>query len=186
MRRESAVHISAFIGLPGLRVRLTNTVNLSSVSLNATSSGVVSLHVSSDRVVVIDWTLMTVIFRSLARTSVCSEERSDLLLLWKRSLITDSITPSLSVSAATAAIGTYLAIYSTLLEYSSVGSESSTCFPWGSDRFVTCGSKYRILSFRISDSRRGRMRVIGIESGRSKSATRSRKTLANLLVLSGT
>jgi len=54
MRRESALHISACIDLPGLLVRLTNTVNFSSVSLNATSSGVVSLHVSSDRVMVID------------------------------------------------------------------------------------------------------------------------------------
>jgi hypothetical protein len=94
IRLESAPHISGSISLPWLLVRLTNTVNLSSVSLNATSSGLVSLHVSSDRVVVIDWTLMTLILRSLASCLVCSEEKSDLSLLWKRSLITE-IEPAL-------------------------------------------------------------------------------------------
>src|SRR5260370_41245909 len=122
MRRESAPHTSAFIDLPGLLVRLTNTVNLSSVSLNATSSGVVSLHVSSDRVVVIACTLMTEILYSLASILVCSEEKSDLLLLWKRSLIVKLASVSLPplAVAAPAASRADLAMYSTRLEYSSL------------------------------------------------------------------
>ena len=79
--------MGGFIDLPWLLVRLTNTVNLSSVSSNATSSGVVSMHVSIDNVVVIAWTLITVILCSLASTLVSSGDKSDLLLLWKRSLI---------------------------------------------------------------------------------------------------
>jgi len=69
-RRESAAQTGGLIGLPWLHALLTNTVNLSSVSSNATSSDVVSMHEPSVRVVVIVGTLMTVILCSLVRVFV--------------------------------------------------------------------------------------------------------------------
>jgi hypothetical protein len=86
-RRESAWQTGGLIGLLWLHAVLTNTVNLSSVSSNATSSDVVSMHEPSVRVVVIVGTLITVILCSLVRVFVCSGGMSDFLLLCKTSLM---------------------------------------------------------------------------------------------------
>ena len=96
-RRESALQMGRLIDFPRLPPLPTNTVNLSSVSWNATSSDVVSVDVPSDRVVVIVCTLITVILCSLARTLVIEGGRSDFLLLCRTSLMneTASALPSL-------------------------------------------------------------------------------------------
>ena len=130
------------VDFPELLVRLTYTENLSAVSSKETSSGLETLYESSERVVLIVCALMTLILCSLARTLVCSGGMSDLLLLCKTSLKTEiaSALPH-SGSSNNGKVNAYLAIYSTLLEYSSVVSESRTSFPWGIDRFVTRESR---------------------------------------------
>jgi hypothetical protein len=69
-RRESAAQTGELIGLRWRHALLTNTVNVSSVSSNATSSDVVSVHEPSVRVVVIVGTLTILTLCSLVRIFV--------------------------------------------------------------------------------------------------------------------